>query len=310
MSSPPSVDETSPAAKGAELHEVPCYLCGEEQQVLLHEKPPFKIVQCPKCDLVYTTPRCSGDELREMYQTDYWQSESAKDFGYTDYLADEADYLKTFRMRSQVITERFEKPGKLLEVGSAAGYFLKVMKDQGWDVTGVEISEHVTKQARERFELDPIHVGTLEEVQPELDAGGYDVVCFWDVIEHLVDPAADLKRAHALLKDDGLLLIETQNVASRFAKLLGAKWHHFKYLEHLYHFSPKTVAKMLDDCGYEVIRNTGRYGGKHVSYGFIRERTARIHSLMPKLLFPLKWIANRSLYLNLFDEMIVLAKKK
>lgn len=245
-----------------------------------------------------------------MYQTDYWQSESAKDFGYTDYLADEADYLKTFRMRSQVVTDIFKEPGKVLEVGSAAGYFLEVMKDQGWDVTGVEISEHVTKQARTRYGLDNIHVGTLEETMPKLEKGAYDAVCFWDVIEHLVDPAADIKRAHELLKPEGILVIETQNVASRFAKMLGEKWHHFKYLEHLYHFSPETVAKMLDQCGFRVVRNTGRFGGKHVSFGFIRERTARIHPVLPKVLFPLKWVAKRSLYLNLFDEMIVVSKKK
>ena len=112
-----------------------------------------------------------------------------------------------------------------------------------------------------------------------------------------------------LVKADGIIIVETQNVESTFAYLLGAKWQHYKYEEHLYHFGPATLRRLLAMAGFTIMENTPRYGGKKVSINFIVERVGKIHPLLTKLLSPLKIIGNWSLYLNFFDEMIAVARK-
>jgi 2-polyprenyl-3-methyl-5-hydroxy-6-metoxy-1,4-benzoquinol methylase len=288
--------------------EVPCYLCGRDDPRELFRQEPYRVVRCRGCELVYTLPRLNPEQLAAMYQTAYWRSDQAKEFGYTDYLADRELYLATYRMRREVITRRKPSPGRVLDVGSAAGYFLAVMKEIGWECHGVELSATMAETSRSLFGLTQVQTGSL------LDAtfrdGTFDAVTFWDVVEHLEDPLAHIARARDLLKDDGLLVIETQNVESLFARAMGRRWQHYKMAEHLYHFGPKTVAALLDRAGFAIEENSARRGGKKVSFDFIRERVGRIHPVLTALAAPLKLVGRASLYVNLFDEMLVVARKR
>lgn len=287
--------------------EVPCYLCGRTDPRTMFRQEPYRVVRCQGCGLVFTTPRLSPEQIRAMYQTAYWQSEQAKDFGYTDYLNDRELYLATYRMRREVITRRKPAPGRVLDVGSAAGFFLATMQEIGWNCSGIELSEFMAVKSRELFGLKDVRSGSIQDAT--YPPRSFDVVTFWDVIEHLEDPASHLQRAHALLKDDGLLVVETQNVESCFAKVLGRKWQHYKMAEHLYHFGPATVRTLLERAGFAVEENTGRRGGKKVSFDFIRERVGKIHPVLSTLASPLKLVGKASLYLNFFDEMLIVAKK-
>ncbi len=287
--------------------EVPCLLCGRTDPSVMFTAPPWRIVKCAGCRLVYTLPRLSPEQIKAMYQTAYWQSDRAKDFGYTDYLADRELYVATYRMRREVITSRKKTPGRVLDVGSAAGYFLSVMKEIGWECHGIELSEFMAAKSREMFGLPNVTSGSL--LDSTLPEKSFDAVTFWDVIEHLEDPVPHLKKAASLLKDDGILVIETQNVESRAAKILGRKWQHYKFAEHLWHFAPDTVKTLLDRAGLRVLENTPKRGGKKVTFDFIRERVGKIHPVLSVLATPLKLIGRRSLYVNLFDEMLIVAEK-
>lgn len=287
---------------------VPCLLCGREDPTVKFTEGPWRIVRCKGCGLVYTLPRLSPEQIKAMYQTAYWQSDRAKDFGYTDYLADRELYVATYRMRREVITSRKPNPGRVLDVGSAAGFFLSTMQEIGWECHGIELSEFMAAKSREMFGLPNVKSGSLLETT--LPEKSFDVVTFWDVIEHLEDPVPHLMQAARLLKDDGLIVIETQNVESRFAKLIGKRWQHYKFAEHLWHFGPDTVRVLLDKAGLEIEENTPRRGGKKVSFDFIRERVGKIHPILSVLASPLKLIGRRSLYVNLFDEMLIVARKR
>jgi hypothetical protein len=128
----------------------------------------------------------------------------------------------------------------------------------------------------------------------------------WDVVEHVPDPHALLRRARELLAPGGLLVLETQDVRSPFARLLGRRWHHFKHHEHLFHFSPATIRRLLADTGLTLDALTHRHAGKHVSGGFVAERSGRLHPALPRLLGPLGRMD--AVYVNVFDEMLVLAR--
>lgn len=305
-----SIDEPAqrPHSPAHELREnITCILCGTDEYSTLFSEPPFRIVRCTECGLVYTLPRLPTARILEMYQVGYWRSAEARNFGYTDYLRDRDRYLRTFRLRSKVIDRYKPSTGRVLDIGCAAGFFLKVMQGKGWETTGVELSALMADFARSELELNNIFTGTLDEQQ--FDAQSFDVITLWDVIEHLEDPRALLTAAKRLLKDDGILVLETQNVESVFARLMGRRWHHYKFEEHLWHFSPKTLSAMLGLESFSVAEMSSRRAGKFVTMSFAIERSARIHSVLPHLLRPLRCLGGLSLYVNPMDELIAVAAK-
>lgn len=287
------------------LSEVGCGLCGSKRSRLRFAEPPYRVVACEECGLVYVTPRRDEARLRDLYLVDYWRSPAAKDYGYTDYLRDEPLYLRTYRRRFRAVERHAPAPGRVLDVGCAAGFFLAIAKERGWKCTGVEVSPAMAAFARERYGLD-VRLGTLGEQR--FDPASFDLVTFWDVVEHLPDPVAALQEARRLLAPGGLLLLETQNVASAFARALGRRWQHYKHAEHLYHFDPRTVRRLLGLAGLEAVEVRAALGGKYVSFEFIVERASRLHPVASALLSPLRALGRRAVYVNLFDEMIVVAR--
>jgi 2-polyprenyl-3-methyl-5-hydroxy-6-metoxy-1,4-benzoquinol methylase len=288
----------------APVVEVPCYLCGSKDAGRLFQDGPYGVWRCRSCSLVYTSPRLGSEAIREIYQTAYWQSDQARDFGYTDYLSDRPLYLKTFRKRIRVLTRR--KPrGRVLEIGSAGGFFLEVARERGYEVHGVELSGWMADRSRERLGKNAVTTGTIEDLKAP--RGSFDVVALWDVVEHLEDPLPVLVRARELLKPDGLLVLETQNIESCAARLMGRRWTHFKQLEHLYHFSPRTITRLLHQAGFRVLELSAARAGKYVSLAFLIERMQRVAPLLHKLLLPLRPLGRMSCYVNPRDEVIVVA---
>lgn len=285
-----------------------CTLCGCRESVEQFREDPFRVVACADCGLVYVTPRLKPEVLPEVYNEDYWSSKSPKERGYSDYRSQAPLYLKTFRKRLALVNEHFSSRGKALDIGCAAGFFLKVLHDDGWEVDGVELSPAIAAHAREDYGFDQVHVGPIE-TSPYAEKS-FDLITMWDVVEHVPEPIPFLEKSLSLLKDDGVLILETQNVKSKFAQKLGPKWHHYKHLEHLYHFDPSTIELLLGKVGFEVIHNTPKFGGKHVSIEFIRERAERVHGAMKWIMLPLAPLNAMSFYVNVKDEMIVVARRK
>ncbi|HEX6883990.1 MAG TPA: class I SAM-dependent methyltransferase [Planctomycetota bacterium] len=287
--------------------EVDCHLCGSAERRLKFRDGPFSVVTCTLCDLTYVTPRLVDRALlARVYDEGYWRSSTPKDRGYGDYRSDAPLYLKTYRRRMSVVRRHFARPGRVLDVGCAAGYFLSVMRDEGWQVQGLEPSDAIRPQAEERLGREHVSGGLLGQV--ELPAASFDLVTMWDVIEHIPDARGAVREVRRLLAPGGKFLIETQDVRSLAARVLGKRWQHYKHAEHIYHFQRETLAALLGQAGFRVLENRPWLGGKYVSLGFVAERAGRLSPLAAALLSPLRLVAGVSLYVNLLDEMIVVAE--
>lgn len=304
---PLPIDSRSSTAGGLPLEPVGCYLCGREGGEVVTDDPPFRVLRCPTCGLSYVTPRVPESHLHLIYQTDYFKSTNAADFGYADYTRDRAGYEKTFRMKADMVMG-YKSSGRCLEIGSAAGFFLKAMQEKGFEVTGVEVSSYVVEFARKELGLERVHNCMLKDAP--LDVGAYDVVAMWDVIEHVSDPIEELRRIRKLIKPDGFLFLQTQDIETRFAKLLGKKWQHFKHLEHIHHFSPRTIKTVLERSGFEIVRLTHSGAGKFISVEFFVDRMRRYSRIAHHLLWPLRLLGRFFFYLNPGDEMVVVAKPR
>lgn len=295
------------AVHPSHMREVDCYLCASTRRRIRFSEGPFRLVECMDCGLVYTTPQLDSEGLSALYQESYWESTRARDYGYMNYVRDRDLYVRTFRKRLATLTPH-RKSGRLLDVGCAAGFFLAVAREAGFEGHGIDVAAPMVRYAREELGLENIREGTLESAgYPDAH---FDIITLWDVVEHLSDPAGLLEECRRVLKPGGLLVLETQNVHSPFARVMGRRWHHFKMLEHLYHFDPKTCTALLDRAGFEVQQWTPRRAGKYVSVDFVIERTGRLHRLLPFLLAPFKIFRRSAVYVNPFDEMIFFARPR
>ncbi len=145
----------------------------------------------------------------------------------------------------------------LLDVGCGAGAFLRFATERGWAVEGTDMV--VTDWARESGAK--LWSGEL----PAIDFGDtrFDVVRFNHVLEHTRDPLVELRRAGELVTPGGILLVGVPNVAGLSLRLkswqsrLGLKrkpWRHYAALHHLWFFTPRTLRRLAEAAGFEVVR--------------------------------------------------------
>lgn len=303
----PNPADSTPLAQGAAVTH--CQLCGSGERTLKFRDPPFEVVTCSGCGLVYVTPRLQGQALIDVYGEGYWKSDDPKARGYADYAREAALYLRTFEKRMALVQRWLPHAARILDVGCAAGYFLRVVQRHGHDVHGVELSPAIAHEAVKALGAERVHIGTLDTAVAAMDyqPASFDLITMWDVVEHIPDPQPVLRRVRELLQPSGHLLLETQNVASRWARLLGRNWHHYKHAEHLYHFSPDTIRRLLGDCGFRLVDIGSAYAGKYVSFGFLAERAGRLGPVAAFLAKPLGLLRHKSLYVNPHDEIIVVA---
>jgi 2-polyprenyl-3-methyl-5-hydroxy-6-metoxy-1,4-benzoquinol methylase len=140
---------------------------------------------------------------------------------------------------------------RLLDVGCGSGTYLKLMRDLGWDVHGVEPDAGAVKSARKAGLA--VRQGTMEDVDPEID-GVFDVITAGHVIEHTHDPIAALRAVWRVLKPHGTLWVGTPNLGSFGAHLFRARWRALEPPRHLVLFTGEALTMALHRAGFTGVR--------------------------------------------------------
>lgn len=156
--------------------------------------------------------------------------------------------------------------GRLLEIGSGHGDLLAVAADCGYDVTGVEYSEHACNEARQRLEgRGTVICGELSDVDGE---AAFDVCVLSDLIEHVRNPRVFLTDVHKLLRPGGTLFVATPSLDSWSAKILKNNWMEFK-AEHLHYFNRNSLHNLLFQTGFQQV--VGLPGVKILTFDYIAD---------------------------------------
>src|SRR6266545_5753086 len=146
-------------------------------------------------------------------------------------------------------------PARTLELGSSHGAFVGLLRNAGFEATGLELSPWVVDFARQTFDIPMLH-GPIEE--QHLPEQSFDVIVLNDVLEHLSDPLTTIKHCVALLQPEGLLLIQTPCYPEpkTYTELVRKDDPFLKMLredEHLYLFSQRAVRCLLEPLGLSVL---------------------------------------------------------
>ncbi len=226
---------------GMEMEEVNCPLCEASERILLHQEGSFQMVKCSSCQFIYLNPRPTNESLLHFYQ---------------HYLLDNGLSIKAWQRMMQPVFKRaadliqqYKEKGRLVDVGAGFGFFLSEMRNRGWEVVGIEISQRAMDYAKEVLGLT-VHPGPLEKVGfPE---NYFDVVSGFYVIEHLSHPMTFLKGCYRVLKPGGLLLLRYPHTTpiKNLLSLFRIENRLYDLPAHLSDFSPEMIQRCLDRIGF------------------------------------------------------------
>ncbi len=195
--------------------------------------------------------------------------------------------------------------GTLLEIGSSTGEFLMVAKS-AFQTYGIEADFNSCAVAQSR-QLDCFNGSLFEANFP---AEKFDCIALYHVIEHVPSPAKLLAEIHRILKPNGWLIVETPNIANVWYKILGRRWRQF-IPDHLYFFTPKTLTKIFNDNGFEIIRRNS--AGKAMSIRLFISRLGRYHQPTARILAGISeklGLSDFTIRLKLGDVMRIYARRK
>lgn len=223
----------------------PCLACGAQRWLYRFRFGTFQVKQCQACGLGQTDPLPTGSQQAEANQSIYTVEQR----------------LQTYRTQQRRLAARYSRQLKqiealhkgagkqLLDVGCSLGVFVSFAIQRGYAAQGVELSQETGQYARDHMGL-PVFIGTLN------DAGysdqSFDIITLWDVLEHVPDPVEFLTDIKRILRPDGILAIQSPNIQSSMVSLLGERWNWWTIPDHIWHFSPNALQRLLTTCGFKV----------------------------------------------------------
>jgi SAM-dependent methyltransferase len=140
----------------------------------------------------------------------------------------------------------------LLEVGCGAGDFLHAANREGWEVLACEVAQQLAETVHSKLGLD-VRVGPLMEGFWE--AGSFDVIVYWEVIEHVLDPVKELDLVATLLRPTGVLFLSFPSTQAVFSgRRLRDCWAPLELPRHLHFFDRRTLSVMAERSGLRLIR--------------------------------------------------------
>ena len=154
----------------------------------------------------------------------------------------------------------------VLDCGAATGLGMESIAAAGLRPYGIELSVFGAGEITRRFGAASVYQGQLEDAHfPQLPPQPFAAAIMYDFLEHVRDPRAVLRRAHALLADGGRLLVCTPCTGTLTHRAMGRSWTHYK-LEHLYYFGRTSLTRLLRECGFEVLARRPAWKALSLAY--------------------------------------------
>ncbi len=218
-----------------------CKICGD-----FRIKPCFendsRVLRCQNCSVAFLS-----SEIIDYKPQDYYSN--ARHYGQIVYDKNRLEIIKKIAKKNLKIISKFISSSEktLLDIGAHTGTFVAEAAKAGFGAQGIDLNQ--TSVARAKKMGIPIEHSSIENFKSDKL---FDIVTIFNVIEHLADPMAALKKIKDLLSVGGYFIVSTPDVDSYFAKKYGIYWRHVD-LEHLFYFSKSSFSKILENLGFEII---------------------------------------------------------
>ena len=163
-----------------------------------------------------------------------------------------------------------------IDVGTGGGEFAYLLQTLGHDVQGIEPNKGYAEYSIREYGLK-VQSGFIQDaVFPN---NTFDVITLWHVLEHTEDPYAVLAKLHALLKPEGVLVIEVPNVEAT-CQSPKRSFHE----AHLFNFNVRTLSKLAEKASLVAQEHSISADGGNITMfvskarASVKERTFAIPS--------------------------------
>jgi SAM-dependent methyltransferase len=234
-----------------------CLLCGSELVPVLEDvfdtrfglPDSYAIYGCRRCGFEQTLPRPSQDELNRLYEAHYnFAAVTGRSYhGLRRLLHSPLVYRLWLALDGDVSFHARRGRGRLLDVGCNEGRGLTFYRANGFQAEGLELNGVAAAAARARGFT--VYEEPLEAFQPQQP---YDVIVMSNVLEHFLDTRQALSDVRRLLRANGEVWISLPNNRSWLRRRFGRAWINWHVPFHIVHFSPKTLARALQESGFEI----------------------------------------------------------
>ena len=195
-------------------------------------------------------------------------------------------------VRSEIKPLLPKAPARILEVGAGAGSTLKWLKalNPKTETTAVELNSSLLDQLEQN--ADVVIIGAVDEQISQLKT--YDLILLLDVLEHLPDFTATLRKLSELLEPEGHVIVSVPNIAHLSVSIPLLTQRRFNYQDagildrtHLRFFVEDTAVKLLNDADLIVTAGliSGIQGPKtklldRLSFGLLRHHLAKQYIML------------------------------
>ncbi|MFA5358759.1 MAG: class I SAM-dependent methyltransferase [Patescibacteria group bacterium] len=228
------------------MNKEKCIVCGQTQldNVFEIQRPDFSrpvgIVVCRNCGFIFQSVGLTQQETALYYNREYYQRQ-------TSFLEKMLVLFLEWLVAIEIGKNR--SGGLILDIGCGEGNFLNSMKRNGWRTFGIDTSAVACEVATKKLGNDAVVLNKNLEDCGFAD-NYFDVVTLWHVLEHIENPDRLLTEIRRILKPNGMLVVEVPNLSSPVFKLTKQGYFSFDDPTHLYHFSAKTLNKLIEKNGF------------------------------------------------------------
>ncbi len=218
-----------------------CCICRDlEIPIFYKQVEGFSLLKCKRCGLIYSDHLPPGqesffdDSQKEGNQVEYWST--PKFFDEYKPIFDKFFHERLERMKRLGITS-----GDVLDIGTGYGLWADYLRNHQFNVEGIEVSRKTAKYANDTYGFS-FECISIEQYQTSKK---FDVICMFDVLEHLEQPEIILRKISGWLKPNGIIYLQVPNV-------IGLRYpygHGLGLPYHIWQFNPITLKKVVTKAG-------------------------------------------------------------
>lgn len=218
-----------------------CPTCNQADEQFLFIKDGGSYVKCKNCEMIYLNPVFKDEHLEKHYRKNTAMQ--------GEIVANDSKFYTFIYTKGLDAIQKIVQNGSIFDIGCSAGGFLDIAKSKGWKTYGVELNE---KEAA--FTQTKGHI-VYNDLLSNLKIEKMNVITLWDVFEHLKDGKAYLKQMKEMLSQDGVIFLQIPSADALAAKILQEKCNMFDGIEHVNIYSFKSIKKLAQDCGFEIVHH-------------------------------------------------------
>lgn len=232
-----------------------CNLCGSPRHTVLVTQlrdgtTRFKVHRCTTCGHVQLLPKPTPAEDAAYYNKNLQDRARRKKIEYRTLRDNNA--FDTRRHVVQFNTLKIRRNARVLDIGAGYGFFVDALHAAGYSrVEGVEISDERRAIAR-RHTAVPIH--NIDVNDARHDAGIFDVITVFHVLEHMTDPVGFLKNIKRMLATGGRLIVEVPNADELLLETSPAYNAFYWIRAHLNYFTRGTLSRCFRGAGFKSVK--------------------------------------------------------